>query len=150
MQSVIECIFWGFEERMVGENQWIATGFQPSRWQGCRVVFDHIVNHTLFVIARRERKWRTRQSIVSRVSRSICLFAYWFTVDRHGLSALAMTRRGEDAVCVKDTVCVSINIHSLVIARRVHKQPTRQSIVSQGSCSKNVLHSKTRNAKNIN
>ena len=26
--------------------------------------------------------------------RTTCLFAYWFTVDRHGLAALAMTRWG--------------------------------------------------------
>ena len=37
------------------------------------------------VIARRERKRATRQSIVSRGSGRVCLFAYWFTVDRHGL-----------------------------------------------------------------
>ena len=36
----------------------------------------------------------TRQAIVSRGTRTTCLFAYWFTVDRHGLSALAMTRCG--------------------------------------------------------
>ena len=31
---------------------------------------------------------------IHRVSRerTTCLFAYWFTVDRHGLTALAMTR----------------------------------------------------------
>ena len=43
---------------------------------------------------RRERKRRTWQSIVSRMTRMTCLFASWFTVDRHGLAALAMTSWG--------------------------------------------------------
>jgi hypothetical protein len=54
-------------------------------------IFAHFVKHTLFVIARRERKRRTRQSIVSRMTRTTCLFAYWFRVDRDGHSALGMT-----------------------------------------------------------
>ena len=29
---------------------------------------------------------------VSRGRKRVCLFACWFTVDRHGLSALAMTK----------------------------------------------------------
>jgi hypothetical protein len=38
---------------------------------------------------------------VSEVDGRVCLFVYWFTVDRHGLSALAMTR------CVKNKCAVS-------------------------------------------
>ena len=43
------------------------------------------------VIARRT-EWTTRQSIVSRGTRAGCLFVYCRPVDRHGLSALAMTK----------------------------------------------------------
>ena len=39
-----------------------------------------------FIIARRESKRPTRQSIVSRGMRMSCLFDYRLTVDRHGLS----------------------------------------------------------------
>ena len=71
-------------------------------------------DNTLFVIARRPSKRPTRQSIVSRATRSTCLFGYWFTVDRHGLAALAMTRSGEDAVCgEKCSVRADNHIHSL-------------------------------------
>ena len=30
-----------------------------------------------------------------------CLFAYWFTVDRHGLSALAMTKGSKEGSLLK-------------------------------------------------
>ena len=38
---------------------------------------------------------------VSEVDGRVCLFVFWFTVDRKGLSALAMTR------CVKNKCAVS-------------------------------------------
>ena len=45
----------------------------------------------LFVIARRERsEGRGNPSYLG--TRKTCLFAYWFTVDRHARKVLAMTR----------------------------------------------------------
>ena len=60
------------------------------------VVFAHIVIHILFVIARRERKRTTRQ--IHRVSADADGISLRLLVhsDRHELSALAMTRRGEE------------------------------------------------------
>ncbi len=64
-------------------SQWIATGLRPrddklvKEWS---VDYDDI---HIFVIARRNEV-TTRQSIVSRGTRTTCLFAYWLTVDRHG------------------------------------------------------------------
>ena len=44
----------------------------------------------------------------------VCLFAYWITVDRHGLAALAMTRSGEDEVCGEEcSVRADDHTHSL-------------------------------------
>ena len=82
-------------------------------------------DNTHFVIARRER---SDDAAIHRVSRGCvraCLFAYWFTVDRHGLSALAMTRWGR-------RMRSDDNTH-FVIARRERKRTTRQSIVSRGT-----------------
>ena len=47
---------------------------------------------THYVIARKERsEGRGNPSCLEGRDR-VCLFAYWLTVDRHGLTALAMTR----------------------------------------------------------
>ena len=49
-------------------------------------------SNTIFVIARKERsEGRGNPSCLEGRDR-VCLFAYWLTVDRHGLTALAMTR----------------------------------------------------------
>jgi len=60
-------------------------------WGNGGVRFGYI---TIIVIARRERsEGRGNPSCLEERGR-VCLFAYWFTLDRHGLSALAMTRCG--------------------------------------------------------
>jgi hypothetical protein len=82
----------------------------------------------LFVIARRERKRGTWQSIVSRMTRTASLFAYWFTVDRHGLRPRDDKSEGEWrmiwAVRLQHTVC-----H----CEEGTERGTRQSIVSRGT-----------------
>ena len=68
-------------------------------------------------------KRETRQSIVSRGRRTTCLFANWFTVDRNGLSALAMTMLWSDEM---------YKSRPHVIARSEHSELTRQSPGSNG------------------
>ena len=100
----------GFVSSLTG-SQWIATGYAlaMTRWgkdalamtrsgedavcgEECSVRVD---NHTHFLSLRggRASDRRGNPSCLERM-RSTCLFAYWITVDRHGLSALAMTRWG--------------------------------------------------------
>ena len=68
---------------------------------------------------------RARDAAIHRVSgrRTTCLFAYWFTVDRHGFSALAMTMWWSDEM---------YKSRPHVIARREHSELTRQSPGSNG------------------
>ena len=73
-----------------GLSALVMTRWWSDEWYGSKTTKQH-------VIARRT-EWTTRQSIVSRGRRTTCLSAYWFTVDRHGLSALAITRLGSEAV----------------------------------------------------
>ena len=58
---------------------------------GCAVRFQHDLCHCE---ERAERRTRQSTACNGRVRRM--RFAHWFTVDRHGLSALAMTRLWSD------------------------------------------------------
>ncbi|MDC3335964.1 hypothetical protein OAV71_05595, partial [Opitutales bacterium] len=65
-------------------TQWIATGFALAMtrwWSDTR--YKPVTTRFCHCEERAERE--TRQSIVSWKTRTSCLFAYWFTVDRHGL-----------------------------------------------------------------
>jgi hypothetical protein len=66
------------------------------------------------VIARRERSERRGNPSCPGGGERVSLFAYWFTVDRHGLSALAMTRWEVMGVCGERLEDYS----DVVIARR--------------------------------
>ena len=104
-------------------TQWIATGFQPSRWQEYEemkyaVRSQHAVCHC------EKDDSLTRQSIVSRGRFQTCLFAYGFTVDRHGLSALAMTKN-----IIQRTSMQSTALH--LSLQKEQKETSRVAICSQ-------------------
>ena len=83
----------GFVCSLTG-SQWIATGYALA-----------MTRHSLSLRGGNESERRGNPSWLEGM-RTTCLFAYWFTVDRHGLSALAMTIWGKG--CPRDDKVWSI------------------------------------------
>ena len=75
------------------------------------VRFEYRTN--TFVIARRERSERRGNPLYLGGDDPVSLFVYCNTVDRHGLSALAMTRWGKES-----SVRFEYRTNTFVIARR--------------------------------
>ena len=75
-------------------------GLRPCDDKVCKISEWHRYN-TIFVIARKEQsEGRGNPSCLER-TRTVCLFAYWFTVARHELPGLAMTRWVKDAFLIR-------------------------------------------------
>ena len=95
-------------------SQWIATGYALAMtgWgKESSVRFEYRTN--TFVIARRERSERRGNPSCLGGDDPVSLFVYCNTVDRHRLSALAMTRWGKES-----SVRFEYRTNTFVIARR--------------------------------
>jgi hypothetical protein len=135
----------GFVSSLTG-SQWIATGLRPRDDKGG--VFYHEGNEEVkFSFCHCEEDGRTtRQSIVFRESERGWRFAYWLTVDRHGLRPRD-DKGGENGILGCEFTpglrprddkgwyfhhegSEVIGAFTFVIARRERERTTRQSIVS--------------------
>ena len=112
----------GFVYSLAG-SQWIATGLRPRDDKvGSDTRYKPVTTRFCHCEERAERE--TRQSIVSWKTRTSCLFAYWFTVDRHGL-------RPRDDKIGKEWECAVRFQHDPCHCEERAERRTGQSIVSR-------------------